>query len=511
MTYTLRTSLYTHQKNMIEWAEERKCGIIAADMGVGKSLVALELFRRNPIKTVYVCPKAVASHIHKQYQTHLNSPVGSCFIYLGPSRNSCLNQRRFEEARFIITTYNMLVQELGSETSILFNTIWEQIFLDEAHCIRNANTLRYKSCITLKTTNDCKRWCITGTPVLNKKTDIISLSKFLKKEPYTTPNWWRAVTEEKLKMWRQDCCIYVSKELACKLPAKIIKTVYCELLPDQQIVYDAMCVSAIDIVKKYLSKEINFFSVLTIITRLKQVAIHPLIPTGTDDSAEIPDSNKFVKAKELINATPKDDKVIVFSQYTFALKLLSKYLSPDIKSLTFTGDLSSAKRNKILDDFRSDESVKVLFISLLAGGVGLDIVEANHVIFLDPWWNSAIQDQAIDRAHRIGQKKTVYVHQLHSSGTLENWIQILQKSKYALSKQLINASTKEGPSKEDIKILYETHLKEVKLDGDYKGLIKYGKSIEFWQNNKEDLCIEAFKPARIDRRIDEYGLEEALS
>lgn len=463
MVYEVATTLYPHQERMLEWVGSRQGGIVAADMGVGKSLVALAHFVSDVVKTLFVTPKAVAPHIYRQYHSHLHAPTGSCFLYLGADRNSTKSKAAFSYANFIITTYDVLVQELKDSLkgvpSPLFTAIWERIFLDEAHVIRNPKTLKFDACLKLKTSSECQRWCITGTPIQNSKQDIISLCRFVGIAPYANHSWWDTADEDALADWRNNFCIYVSKKDACPLPPKTIISDVSHLLPDQALIYDAIRSQAAAAVEEFFAGTVDmkFAEVLAMITRLKQASIHPDIISPVEPTHVVP-SNKFLRAQRIILNTPADDKIIIFSQYTRALSLLQRFIAPSVNSLIFSGDLSSSRREEVLTQFKNDPSVKVLLISLHAGGVGLDITQANHVIFLDPWWNTSIEDQATDRAHRIGQTKSVFVHHLYSKDTLEDWILLLQKKKSAVAAMVLHAIDVKGPSSDDVKMLYDTHL-----------------------------------------------------
>jgi len=472
------TPLYPHQEIMLEWLGSRDSGILGTPMGSGKTLVC---FRKHllsleeahddaflPKKTLFVAPKAVAPQVYNQYYQHLHAPRGSCVLHLGSERNNARNLAAFNNARFVVTTYDMLIQDLKEQkagrNAPLFEVVWEMMFMDEAHIIRNQSTIKYEACMKLQTSEDCEKFCISGTPVQNKESDMIALCNFLEKPPYNRQSWWNTASEQQVANWRSEMYLYISKEQCAPLPTKTYYDNPVALIPEQALIYKAIKDRASDLVNDYFSGTVSvkFAFVLAVIMRLKQTAIHPdIMQDAPSTEGPVSDSGKFIEARRIIKETPPGDKIIVFSQFTKALSLFGRYLAQDgISSLTFTGDLSSSVRESVLHKFKTETPAKskVLLISIQAGGVGLDITTANHVIMLEPWWNCALEAQAIDRTHRIGQKKPVHVHRIKSTNTLEDWIFMLQRKKQAIASDLLHAIKEAGPSAEDLRMLYDTHL-----------------------------------------------------
>lgn len=389
----LKSTLYEYQQSAVRWCSRRKGGVIAAGMGTGKTLIALGVYSACPVKSLYVCPKSLVTQIRSEYERHVEG--GMVHVHMGRDRHNSENTKKFMSATFVITTYDVLVQD--TLDSLSKQTCWGHIFLDEAHTIRNPKTLKHKACMKLIAYKG--KWCLTGTPVINNQKDLQSLITFIGIDPYDKPMWWRKVQTEALAEMIDTMVLYINKEDVLTLPPK---TVY----------YHSLEYTA--------PPDIPELHILAKITRLKQHSVHPWLISGkgkTKGTVSVPDSSKFLKALQIIESAPAEDKILVFSQYTSALELFSTYLSQHgVPSNLYHGGQSSDVRASALN------FSKVLLLSLNAGSVGLNITQANHVIFLEPWWNQPIEEQAADRAHRIGQKKEVHVHHLISMNSLEHWI-----------------------------------------------------------------------------------------
>ena len=204
--------------------------------------------------------------------------------------------------------------------------------------------------------------------------------------------------------------------------------------------YHSLYERTMDLYAEYLDHQTHesFTNLLTKILRLRQCCNHPdavLEPTSPACHVELR-SAKFTKIIDILKTTPSDDKTLVFGQWTHSLKLLGQHLTRhQIKFLEYNGSQSISQRNYILQQFREDPTCNVILITITSGGVGLDLSFANHVILMDSWWNMALEEQAIDRVYRIGQKKKVSIHRLYMNGTIEHWLVQMKSEKQKITEQ----------------------------------------------------------------------------
>jgi len=199
--FITNTIPYDYQSNALNWIVRHNGGILAAEMGTGKTFMTLMAFQHDPCKTIFVAPKSVVSTIRSQFNKHLKlnpshpnyatKPIDSyVHIHLGPKRNSPFNIHKFKQASFVITTYDVLVHDRLNTDSPAFNTVWKRIVLDEAHIIRNTKTQRNLAVSKLIRHPTCQHIALSGTAIINSITDIQTLSLFTQKEPFNLKSWW---------------------------------------------------------------------------------------------------------------------------------------------------------------------------------------------------------------------------------------------------------------------------------------------------------------------------------
>ena len=216
------------------------------------------------------------------------------------------------------------------------------------------------------------------------------------------------------------------KEVAEEMPEKYEKTVLVKMPKEQKSIYDLFIKNIHDKIK---DEEVNNMAIFSYITRLRQICLDPSLVNSDYNG----DSGKYNEVLKIINSNIGKSKILLFSQFTSALKKLSVILdNEEIQYCYLDGSISSVNRMKLVDEFNSSQEKRVFLISLKAGGTGLNLTSANTVIHLDPWWNPSIEDQATDRAHRIGQKNNVEVIKLIAEGTIEEKILLLQEDKRAM-------------------------------------------------------------------------------
>ena len=250
----------------------------------------------------------------------------------------------------------------------------------------------------------------------------------------------------------------IKKEVLKELPSKTETVMYSDMENEQRKIYEAYLLQAQEEMKNIVNDanfEKNKLQVLALITRLRQICCHPSLfisnYTGT--------SSKLNQCIDLVNdAISSGHKVLLFSQFTSMIDILKKELNKnDIKYMELTGKTKADKRIEMVSKFNKENDIKVFLISLKAGGTGLNLVGADIVIHFDPWWNLSVQNQATDRAHRIGQKNKVQVYKLIAENSIEEKIEKLQERKKSLADDIVksgeNFITK--MSKEELMDLFE--------------------------------------------------------
>ena len=250
----------------------------------------------------------------------------------------------------------------------------------------------------------------------------------------------------------------IKKDVLKELPLKTETVLYSSMEEEQRKIYEAYLLKAKNEMKNLLDNsnfEKNKLQILSLITRLRQICCHPSLflsnYTGT--------SSKMIQCLDILNnAILSGHKVLLFSQFTSMLDILKKELDESsIPYMELTGKTKSDKRLEMVNKFNTENDVKVLLISLKAGGTGLNLIGADIVIHFDPWWNISVQNQATDRAHRIGQKKNVQVFKLITENTIEEKIEKLQERKINLSNNIVKTGENfiNKMSKEDIMHLFD--------------------------------------------------------
>lgn len=352
-----------------------------------------------------------------------------------------------------ITTYSMV-----SRMEDLQESEWDLVILDEAQAIKNPSSKQTKSIKSLKAKN---RIALTGTPIENDLTNLWSLYDFLNKGLLGTSTEFKRFASSlkvnpsgysKLKAMISPFMLRrlkTDKSIISDLPEKMEMTDYVTLSKKQRVIYKKY----VDDLAKLLEKAKDDDDpmkrrglVLASLLKLKQICNHPDQFNGADGFAE-KDSGKFEMLKDICQTIyEKRERVLVFTQFKEICTALDDFLSGvfGIRGFVLHGGTPIAKRNKMVEEFQSDNYIPYMVISVKAGGTGLNLTNANHVIHFDRWWNPAVENQATDRAFRIGQTKNVMVHKFVSRGTIEEKIDELIKSKIELAQNVISADSGES-------------------------------------------------------------------
>ena len=454
---SFKASLRPYQSKGYEWLSKMTAcnfgACLADDMGLGKTvqvLAFLESIRQDApdSKILLVVPASLLGNWQNECKKF--APLLPLTI-LHPSASR--HPEASSSAFLSITTYSMV-----SRMEDLQQTDWDLVILDEAQAIKNPSSKQTKSIKSLKAKN---RIALTGTPIENDLTNLWSLYDFLNKGLLGTSTEFKRFASSlkenpsgysKLKAMISPFMLRrlkTDKSIISDLPEKMEMTDYVTLSKKQRVLYKKY----VDDLAKLLEKAKDDDDpmkrrglVLASLLKLKQICNHPDQFNGADGFAE-KDSGKFEMLKDICQTIyEKRERVLVFTQFKEICTALDDFLCGvfGIRGFVIHGGTPIAKRNKMVEEFQSDTYIPYMVISVKAGGTGLNLTNANHVIHFDRWWNPAVENQATDRAFRIGQTKNVMVHKFVSRGTIEEKIDELIKSKIELAQNVISADSGES-------------------------------------------------------------------
>jgi SNF2 family DNA or RNA helicase len=379
-------------------------------------------------------------------------------IHTGPERGK--DCKHFENYDLIITTYGTLRRDAEH----LQETEFDLVILDEAQAIKNAKTESAKAVRLLRAKH---RLALSGTPIENHLGELWSLFEFLNPGMLGAASVFqlstsgtRAPDEETRTMLARALRPFLlrrtKQQVAKELPAKLEQTIYCEMETAQRRQYnelrDYYRVSLLDTVKRVGINRAKI-KVLEALLRLRQTACHPALITGEIDGNE-PNAKLDLLMPRLSEVMEEGHKALVFSQFTSFLTIIRLRLEREGVDYGYL-DGKTRNRAAAVQRFQSDPRCKLFLISLKAGGQGLNLTAAEYVFLLDPWWNPAVEAQAIDRAHRIGQARRVFAYRLIARDTVEEKVLALQATKRELADAIINADNNliSNITAEDLKLL----------------------------------------------------------
>ncbi|PYQ60664.1 MAG: helicase SNF2, partial [Acidobacteria bacterium] len=365
----------------------------------------------------------------------------------------------FAGCDLVLTTYGTLRQDVAALRKVEF----DYVILDEAQAIKNADSQTAKAARLLRGRN---RLALSGTPVENHLGELWSLLEFLNPGILGASATLSAHSEELrdpapetrellARALRPFILRRTKEQVAPELPAKVEQTLYCELPPKQRRLYDELR----DHYRSSLGARIDQqglgrtkILVLEALLRLRQAACHPGL-VDRDRAAE-PCAKLDLLLPQLREVLAEGHKALVFSQFTSFLALVRDHLDAEGIAYLYLDGRTRDRQAKV-ETFQSNSDCRLFLISLKAGGLGLNLTAADYVYLLDPWWNPAVEAQAIDRAHRIGQERPVFASRIVARDTVEEKILELQKSKRQLADAVIQAdeSLLAGLSREDLELL----------------------------------------------------------
>jgi superfamily II DNA or RNA helicase len=466
----LESVLRPYQKEGASWLlflrQHGFGGILADEMGLGKTVQVLAHLRavkatetgsRNP--SLVVCPSSLV--FNWEAEARKFTPELRVLAIHGADRHKLFAE--MPKSDLVITSYALLRRDAEHYRSLEFDTVT----LDEAQHIKNRQTQNAQA---VKTVRARHKLILTGTPMENSVLDLWSLFAFLMpgylgvaddfRQRYEIPITRDRDAQTQTRLARRLRPFVLrrrKRDVAADLPEKIEQISFCELNPEQRTVYQQVLEAG----RREVIDAVNTqglagsrMVVLTALLRLRQICCD-LRLLKIVESANV--SGKVELFNELLEEVlDGGHRVLVFSQFTSMLALLREELSVQEIGFAYL-DGSTTDRARVVDQFQRDAALPVFFISLKAGGVGLNLTGADTVIHFDPWWNPAVEAQATDRAHRIGQKKIVTSYKLITRGTVEEKILNLQTRKRALTQGLLGGeeTLAEALNWEDIRELLE--------------------------------------------------------
>lgn len=447
----LKGSLREYQKVGYNWFKTLDYlgfgGILADEMGLGKTLQTITFILSNKgSKSLIVAPTSLIYNWMGEFQNF--APTAKVAAVNGIKEEREYIIENLENYDVIITTYNLLKRDLESYSKVQF----DYCILDEAQNIKNPNS---QNAAAVKEINAKARFALSGTPIENSLMELWSIFDFimpgyLYDEKRFSVRYHKKlkenpeVLEELNRLIRPFILRRKKKDVIKELPDKIEKTLMVTLEEEQKKIYKTYANYAVELIQKKV-KEDEFknskIEILSYITKLRQLCLDPTVLMEDYASG----SAKIEALAELLNKSiEQGHRILIFSQFTSVLKNIGKRIAVEGISYSYLdGSIPSEKRMKMVKAFNDGEN-SVFLISLKAGGTGLNLTSADVVIHFDPWWNPAVEEQATDRAHRIGQRNVVEVIKIISKGTIEEKILLLQEEKKRLVSELMGDELSKG-------------------------------------------------------------------
>jgi superfamily II DNA or RNA helicase len=435
--------LRPYQRRGVEWLAhlcDHEChGLLADEMGLGKTIQVLSLLAARPITdqpNIIVCPASVIPVWRDEIARH--------FPHIQVEQLK--GNRTFVDVQKPVVWISSYAQ-LRRQRPLLDVVEFGYAILDEAQFIKNPEAKVTAACFSIRARH---RIALTGTPLENRQLDLWSLFRFL------MPGFLgsRAVFEQALLTDRERTLMRMraqvlpfmlrrtKDEVASELPQKVQITLACPLTDLQRIEYARICSEGLQRLGPDLQTALRerSFGVFSLLTRLRQACCDPKLLPWVEDEGQ--NSGKIgILVERLGEIIAGGHKVVIFSQFVALLKRVRLAIEsnfPELSMFEITG--ATLDRRKPVQNFQEGEGAAVMLVSLKAAGTGITLHAADYVFLMDPWWNPAVEEQAVDRVHRIGQTRTVFVYRLLAPGTIEERIQALQANKREMFRQVIDDS-----------------------------------------------------------------------
>lgn len=466
----INAALRPYQHKGFEWmvllSEIGAGALLADDMGLGKTLQTITfltyLLEKNAAaRFMIVCPASLMYNWSQEIQKF--SPQLKCYTYHSGSRD--LQKFQDLNAQVLICSYGTMRSDID-ELSV---RMWDAIILDESHHVRNYNTQISKA---IQQLNSSHKVALSGTPVMNNTEDLypqlnfllpgfLGTHEFFRKE-YALPidrNRDPKKIQSLQKLTNPFLLRRTKQQVASDLPEKTESVYWCEMSPKQKEYYEEVknsVKSSLFLGANHDNLVKNKLSILQGIQKLRQICAAPSLVKGFDF-----DSNSSIKLDVIMEEIRQlgDHKALIFSQFKGMLQLIVNQCQKEgILYYHIDGDTPIPDRQNLVNSFQEEGNpCHVFLISLMTGNAGLNLTAADYVFLIDPWWNTAIQQQAIDRTHRIGQNKNVFAYKMICKDTIEEKILLLQQRKSELSDGLIHEEDGfvKQLTEDDIEFLFE--------------------------------------------------------
>ncbi len=426
----LRNYQLTGVNYLLSLSEMNFGGILADEMGLGKTiqLIAFLLHKKNK-RSLVVTPTSLIYNWKEEFEKFAPSLNIGIIHGSKSTRNRILDNK--EDYDVLLTTYGTIKNDI----EFYKNEIFDYCIIDEAQNIKNPKAQNTK---IIKEINAKVKFALTGTPIENSLIELWSIFDFImpgylfdeKKFKKKFVNRSENEIEELRSLIKPFILRRLKRDVITELPEKIEKKYYVPMTSEQKLAYKNYMK---EVKLKLKTGEDDNITIFSYLTRLRQICQDPIL-VNKDYTG---DSGKLNVALEIIEEVIEDNnKMLVFSQFTSVLKKIEEELNiRKIKNKYLDGSTSAKERIKLVSEFNDSKEPEIFLISLKAGGTGLNLTSAKFVMHMDPWWNPAIEDQATDRAHRIGQKNIVEVIKLIAKDTIEEKIIQLQEDK----REIINS------------------------------------------------------------------------
>ncbi|MEX1191707.1 MAG: DEAD/DEAH box helicase [Brumimicrobium sp.] len=465
----LKAELRPYQKEGLNWLvflhENKLGGCLADDMGLGKTLqaIAFILYLKNKSKKKKQSPHLIVAPTSLIFnwmaEIEKFAPSLNALTYIGPNRRE--HNKELDSYDIILTTYGSIINDIEFHQKRAYN----YVILDESQAIKNPQSQRFKAVRLLKCEN---RLALTGTPIENNTFDLYSQFNFLNPGIFGSVKHFKATFSDDIdKNQDQETSDLLARmihpfllrrtkdQVAKELPDKTEAVIYCDMDAEQRKVYDHF--------KQYFREKLmeqienegvnkSQMYILQGLTKLRQICNSTELADKKKDygssSAKLDELTRHLKDKV------GNHKVLVFSQFVGMLSIIKKRLKEEKINFEYL-DGQTKNREEKVNNFQNDDTIRVFLISLKAGGTGLNLTEADYVFLVDPWWNPAVENQAIDRCYRIGQSKKVMAYRMICKDTIEEKIVALQNKKKAVAADVIRVDKdKKTFNKKDVELFF---------------------------------------------------------